>query len=326
MIWTFSEIWNKSVEQREVREIKPREKIWASELGKSDLDIYLKMIGEAPSNDFDDRSIRKFEAGNLFEWIIKIILTRCGIYQESQKWVGYKKDDQSVEVSGKIDHLAGGKINFEKAKQELEVLQLPDFFTKATENILAYFQNKYPEGLPQQGIEVKSTSSFGIEKVYYTGKALAGHDLQAFHYAYNTKIPFIILYICRDDLRMADIPIMPDNEELLNRYHSKIASVSNYFLAKQEPPKEPEIFFDENEGKFTKNFNIEYSGFLTRNYGYKEPMDYSDKWSGIVESWNRVLGRIKQGKEMTKNNLEKFEEMKAMGFDVDFIKSKIIKL
>src|SRR3990167_5501132 len=190
--WSISKIWNESINQGEERPVKPREKMWASELGKADIDIYLKLIGEAVSNPFDARARRKFEAGNLFEWIIKLVLIRCGIYKESQKWVGNK--DFGLEVSGKIDHLAGGVPRYDEATKEIEALALPEMFTKATKNILEYFRANYPNGLPEQGIEVKSTSSFGIEKVYFTGKGLAGHDLQAFHYAYNTKLPFTLLY------------------------------------------------------------------------------------------------------------------------------------
>lgn len=325
MLWTISEIWNKSIEKNNPRPIEPRAKIWASELGKQDLDVYLKLIGEKPSNDFDSRSLRKFEAGNLFEWIVKMILTRCGVYQESQKWVGYKMDESSLEVSGKIDHLAGGKPNIELAIKEIESLELPGLFTRATEDILKFFQNKYPDGLPNQGIEVKSTSSYGIEKVYMTGHAMAGHDLQAFHYAYNTKLPFMVLYICRDDLRMAEIPILPDDPELLIKYQNKIKGLSGYYNAKKEPPKEPEVIFDEKEQRFSKNFKVEYSSYLKRNYGFDTPKEFDDRFGSLVESWNRIIGRLKEGKEMTKNNLEKSEQINMMGFNFEDIKKLIIQ-
>jgi len=207
-------------------------------------------------------------------------------------------------------------VSYDKAKARIEALELPELFTRATENILKYFAEKYPNGLPEQGIEVKSTSSFGIEKVYFTGKGLAGHALQAFHYAYNTKLPFNLLYICRDDLRMAEIPIMPDNEILLKAYEDKIRRVSKFYQDKIEPPKEPEVVFEEITGKFTKNFNAEYSSYLTRNYGVANPDEFNEKFGGTVESWNRVLTRIVSGKELTANNKEKIEEMTKLGFDI----------
>jgi len=316
MIWTISKIWNESIEQRDERPIAARNRLWASELGKSDIDLYYKLLGEKPSNPFDSRAFRKFEAGNLFEWIVKMVLLRCGIYQESQKWIGYKMDNNSLEVSGKLDHLAGGKPDYEKAEKEIANMMLPELFTKATTNILEYFKKEYPDGLPQQGIEVKSTSSFGIEKVYATNEAMQGHDLQAFHYAYNAKLPFILLYICRDDLRMADLPILPDNQKLLEKYQAKIKSISEYYNQKKEPPKEPEIIFDSKLERFSKNFNIEYSGYLTRLYGYQTPNEYDEKIGPKVESWNRVITRIKDKKEMTDNNKEKLTEISKYGFDL----------
>lgn len=320
-IWTISGVWNKSIEQREERPIVSRNRIWASELGKSDIDIYLKMMGEEPSNPFDSRAYRKFEAGNLFEWIIELVLKRCGIYQDSQKWIG--NSEFGLDISGKLDFVVGGKPNYETARDDMSALGLPDLFNRATDNILDYFKANYPDGLPTQITEVKSTSSWGIEKVYETKKALAGHDLQTFHYAYNEKLPATVLYISKDDLRLAEIPIDYKDEELLKRYKTKIEGLAHFYNNKKEPPKEPEVLFEEKNQKFSKNFNVEYSPFLTRNYGYKEAGDYYDKWTSVVTSWNRVIGRIKEGKDMTENNEEKIEEMKEHGFDIEEIKSKL---
>ena len=321
-IWAISKIWNEAIEQKEEKPMVARNRIWASELGKSDIDIYLKLLGTELSNPFDSRAKRKFEAGNLFEWIIKMILIRCGIYNESQKWVG--NTEFGLEVSGKIDHLAGGKPKYEEAKKLIEEMELPELFSRATEKILDYFKTEYLNGLPQQGIEVKSTSSFGIEKVYFTGKGLAGHDLQAFHYAYNEKIPFSLLYICRDDLRMAEIPILPDDKELLVKYQNKIKGVTDFYNKKELPPKELEILWEEGTQRFTKNFNIEYSSYLTKIYGFTTPNDYDEKCGSKIDSWNRVMGRIKDGKTLTDKNKIAISEMSDFGVDVlKLLESKI---
>lgn len=320
---SISRIWNTSMEQGVERPIVPRAKIWASELGKSDIDIYLKLMGTEVTNPFDSRSRRKFEAGNLFEWVVKLIFIRCGVYKESQKWLGYKMPGCSLEVSGRLDHLIGGVPRYGEARKAIEELELPESFTKAAEEILKYFEENYPDGIEEQGVEVKSTSSFGIEKVYFTEKALAGHDLQAFHYAYNTKLPFTLLYICRDDLRMAEIPILPDDKSLLERYENKIKTVSGYFDRKEEPAIESPIVFDEESLRFSKNFNVEYSSYLTRNYGMANPEEFSDTYGSTVEKWNRVLGRMKEGKELTDNNKANLEEMAKWNFDVEIISNKL---
>lgn len=314
--WGISEIWNKSLEQREERPVAPRNRIWASELGKSDLDIYLKMMGIEPSNPFDARSLRKFEAGNLFEWVVMLVLKRCGIYKESQKWIG--NSEFGLEVSGKLDHLAGGIPKYEKALFEADMkgIELPDIFSKIAESVIHSFIEKYPNGMEEQIIEVKSTSSYGIEKVYATGKALAGHDLQAFHYAYNEKKPATILYISKDDLRLAEIPVMSDDQELLKKYKEKIVTMLGYYSNRHEPPKEQPIVFEKETERFCKNFNVAYSPYLTRNYGFKDQAEFDDKYDSIAERWNRVIGRIRDKKEMTDNNKTAIAEMAEFGLDV----------
>src|SRR3990167_9806570 len=71
--WTFTDIWNKSILDRKERPTIARNRLWASELGKSHLDIYLKMQGEITTNPPNARSLRKFEAGNIWEWIVGLI-------------------------------------------------------------------------------------------------------------------------------------------------------------------------------------------------------------------------------------------------------------
>ena len=315
MSWTLSKIWNESLDQRVQKPVSARNRLWASELGKPDIEVYLKLIGEEPTNPFNSRALRKFEAGNIWEWIVKLILLRCGIYKESQKWIG-EQIQGCLEVSGKLDYIAGGKPDYEKAKNEIDNLMLPDVFKRATENIIAYFKEKYPEGLEEKILEVKSLSSFGFDKVEFTGKPIRGHDLQTFHYVKNVGIDGAIVYICRDDARMYQLSIDKNNEELNKKYEEKIKSISDYYFKKETPPIEPAILFDEDEGKFTRNFSAEYSSYLTKLYGVKDQMEFSEKFSPSVERWNRVLARIKEGKELTDNNKQAISEMADFGIDI----------
>ena len=77
MTWTFSEVWNKALEFEPEKKHEPRSHIWASEIGGAYIDRYLKMTGEKPTNPPNARSRRKFEAGNLIEWLVGIILERA---------------------------------------------------------------------------------------------------------------------------------------------------------------------------------------------------------------------------------------------------------
>jgi hypothetical protein len=92
--------------------------------------------------------------------------------------------------------------------------------------------------------------------------------------------------------------------------------VADFYHAKAEPPKEQPIVFEKETERFSKNFNVAYSPYLTRNYGFKDQAEFDDKYDGISDRWNRVIGRIRDKKEMTDNNLAAISEMAEAGFDV----------
>ena len=321
MTWTFSKIWNESLDSREERPVVARNRLWASELGKSDAELYLKLLGTEPTNPPNSRAMRKFEAGNLFEWIVKLILIRCGVYQESQKWIGGRIDSDSLEVSGKLDHIAGGVPKYGEAVKNIDALLLPPFFTKATIAILDYFRKEHPNGLEEKILEIKSVSSFGFDKVEASGKPIYGHDLQAFHYAYNEKKNAAIVYICRDDMRLMEVLIEHNDPILFLKYQDRIKRISGYYNRKEMPQIDPPILFE--DGRFTKNFGAEYSSYLTKFYNVADQLEFDEKYSPSVERWNRVLGRIKEDKEMTDNNKQALAEMSSAGFDIELIKKQL---
>ena len=65
--WGFGEVWNAALVSGESRPLTKRDNMWASELGKAPIDIWLRMNAVEPSNPPNPRSRRKFEAGNVFE-------------------------------------------------------------------------------------------------------------------------------------------------------------------------------------------------------------------------------------------------------------------
>lgn len=322
--WTLSKIWNESLNQNEVRPVEARDRMWASELGKADIDIYLKMMGTEMTNPPNARAMRKFEAGNIWEWIMELVLRRCGIYKGSQEYL-QTQIPNCIPVTGKLDFVAGGKVDYSQADILLGELKLPEMFTRAIKNTLEYFKNEYPDGLEEKILEIKSVSSFGFDKVERTGKPLAGHDLQLFHYLRNKKKDGAIVYICRDDARMIEIFISHEDEELNRQYETKINRVSDFYSKKEQPPLEPIIIFDEIDKKFSKNFSVEYSSYLTMLYGFTDQTAYDDSVSPTVARWNRVLTRIKNEDKMTDDNKEALAEMSENGFDVELIKNKISK-
>ena len=51
--------------------------------------------------------------------------------------------------------------------------------------------------------------------------------------------------------------------------------------------------------------------------------EFDDKYKPLVERWNRVIGRIKEDKEMTENNKEALQEMQDNGFKIEEITTRI---
>lgn len=311
MIWSFFQIWNKSLELgREERPIKARNNMWASELGGSYIDRYLKMTGVKPTNPPDTRSIRKFEAGNFMEWVVGRVLKRAGILIQNQEWLSFQYPGL-VEVTGKNDYFAGGNPDWVAGLKEVEDLELPEFFNRATLSIIEYFSANFPNGLDKIVLEVKSCSLMMFEKYERVGAA-KNHKLQCYHYlkAKNIEEGHIV-YICKDDLRMLEIPVYLNDPEVEQEYKQDIALMTYHLSSGVCPEKEPEIILDVEMGKFTKNWKVEYSNYITLLYGYENQHSFFNTHKGRVAKWNRVLKRCIDGSNMTKLNLEVIEDIKA---------------
>jgi hypothetical protein len=73
-------------------------------------------------------------------------------------------------------------------------------------------------------------------------------------------------------------------------------------VLKKAPPKELEVTYDPETGRFNTNYKVEYSNYLSLIYGYKSPKEYRDTWDSRVSSWNRVFKRIVTGENITAKN------------------------
>ena len=312
--WGFAEQWNKALSGKEEREITPRDYLWASELGKSPIDVYLRLKGTVPSNPPNDRAKRKFEAGNVSEWIVGLILKRAGILKDQQEYCTHQYEGL-LKVTGKADYLAGGKPDLEKFRDEIDTLEMPEVFKRAGEAVVAHLQEHFPNGLVEMPLEIKSCSSFVADMMEKTNKPLRNHRKQLFHYLKSTKREVgRLIYICRDDLRIFEFVVMnPSFVE--DEYRGDIEVITKYFNNNEEPPKEKLVLFDEEEGKFSKNFNVEYSNYLTLLYEFVEPRDYSETYGKMASSFNRVMKRMKDGEKITDKNKIIQDQMIQHGFN-----------
>lgn len=320
--WGFCNVWNESLEKRISKPLKERNIIWASELGGSMIDRYLKMKGVEQTNPPNARSLRKFEAGNLMEWVVELVLQRAGILINKQEWCSYEYPD-CFRVTGRIDFIAGGSPDWNEAENRIHELNLPEFFNRGAEAIIAHFKEKYPNGLTETVLEIKSCSSFMFELYEKKGYNL-NHALQTYHYlkALDMREAHLI-YISKDDLRMLEFGIFNPTTKIEIEYKSDIKTMTDFVRNGTEPEKEKEIIFNGEWGKFTKNWKVEYSTYLAVLYGYEQPMHYADKIEPIVSSWNRTLTRCIENKKMTDLNLEVLKEIKKSFPDFDKIMEAI---
>lgn len=313
--WLFSKIWNESLEEGEERLYEPRERIFATELGKAPVDVYLAMKGTPPSNPPNGRSKRKFEAGNMWEWIVGLVLKRAGVIRSSQERVELQFDGMCP-VSGRLDYIVGGKVNPEEAKAEIAKFELPKAFYKGFDRIVDYLLTKYPDGLADKPLEIKSLSAFMFEILDKSKKPLRVHVRQLKHYMKAKKFNTgHIVYICRDDCRMMEF-VVHDSPEIENDYMEAIALRSGYYKRDEMPPLEKPILWDADMLKFTKNnLGMAYSPYLTLLYKIKDQEEFDLKYLPTQNHFNSVIRRMAAGKKMTPKNEEWKVEMLEMGFD-----------
>ena len=236
----------------------------------------------------------------MMEWLVGTVLKRAGILQENQRWLRFQYPNM-LAVNGKFDFLAGGNPDWDNAEEAIKYLGLPEFFNRASQAILDHFAKTYPDGLEEVILEIKSCSAFMME-LYEKRGANKNHELQLYHYLKATGMKEgHIVYISKDDLRMAEFHV-GNPSKLEDDYKDDISKITDYYFHKTRPPIAKEIVYE--DGKFSQNWKVGYSGYLTMLYGHKTQKEYEDKFKPLASNFNRVLKRRIEGKEMTKKNLD----------------------
>lgn len=310
--WSFASLWNDSLLSFGQRILEPRNYIYASELGGTMCDRYLKMMGTKPSNPPNDRSLRKFQAGNLMEWIVGFVLRRAGILREdgAQQRAGHQLDG-CLRVSGRLDYLAGGTPDWGRAVYEIKHLHLPEFIDHCSMQIIDQLARKYDgQELETVVMEVKSVSAFVFERLENTGRPNPNHLAQNWFYCQVYNLPGKLVYICRDDIQLKEFRVTAEDAEAFRAYREDVETLTAYYLSQQMPPHEKELIWEEGLYKFNKNFRVEYSPYLSLLYGYKSPDDYRAATMPAVGRFNRVFKRVLDDAKLTKDNLEVLQEIK----------------
>lgn len=308
MDWSLGQIWEESFRCVPERPMQSRNRIYASELGGSFYDRYLKMNAHPYSNPFNFRSQGKMMAGKFFEAVVKTILIGTGIYRREQL-KGLIEMPNCLPVSGKLDFVAGGNIDWDEAKHRAEQVKqffafifedLSPFTNHMTDKILIHFKNLFSyTPLMEKILEVKSISGFVFQLVKKGNKPRRGHPLQGLHYLLANKNieKGLLTYISREDVSLHEFDITRE-KGLLKEYKEDVATMTAYYedcigkdYMKHIPPTDPEVLFEEASFKFVKNNKVEYSNYLTMGYGYKNIDHFKEKWDKPIQKWSAVFRR-----------------------------------
>lgn len=244
--WNLEDVWNDAL-ITERRETKPRDYIYASEIGKNYWERYHKMMGVEPTNHYDARVLRKFAAGDLFEQVVGMILRKCGILISEQERVELSATDKHLRVSGRIDFHAGGISDWFEARKRIAGEDWPDAMLNICNKIIDKFEKEYPAGLDNKIVEVKSVNSmlFWAKKDYLLD-AYPWHKFQLLTYLIVLGKTGKIIYISKDDLTIKEFDF-DASAELSEAYYKDLEEMTHYYKNKIVPPKPPSVIFDERK-------------------------------------------------------------------------------
>ncbi len=319
----IAQTWN-SVEELEKRETKPRSHINASDLGGSFLDRWYKMKGEQPTNPYDSRTLRIFAAGNTFEDLLIEVFAKAEILISTQGFTEVPATEKTLRVLGYYDAMIGNVTNWEKQKEifqrrckiedsilemvkgiyEKEGLNVPTHYYRFShyikwqgEKILNGLAEKYPAGLPYPVlVEIKSINSNAFwNKKGYIGVGYPHHILQAYTYQKGTGTKKgAIIYISKDDLSLEECQVIYPTERIEKEWMEDVETMSGFILRDEMPLKEPDMIFEEDQGKhglWKVNWKMGRSPYLTKITGYPDQVSFERAVRAEATPLNRKLGK-----------------------------------
>jgi len=334
MPWDFSSLMNEAISSLPERALVKRTHIWGSEIGGDYCSRYLRMHAHVMTNPPNDRARRKFISGHIFEWIVQLILTLTGVLKEKQLR-GEVQLPGCLLVSGKLDFIAGGDVDWEKAKAEVQAIQklfalsvgdMPPIVFHAIERVLFRMEQMFTRvPLKEYILECKSVSGFVSDLMEKTKKPRPRHPYQILHYLLaNPKVTDegMLVYVNKDSFLCHQFSVTA-SKDLMKGYKDDVKTMTAYIngsgknYLKNMPPKAPEVLFYEDEFRFAKNTDVEYSNYLTYLYGYKDFDEFKWKWYYKVTAWNRVFKRMVKGDNLTPANKVIITDMQIHFPEVD---------
>ena len=170
----IQDILNKTIgakkEEREIKHWHP------SKIGSCMRGVYLERLGVKPDEEFDERTLRVFDVGHIFEdWIINILKKDDSLKIETQVRV----EDAELDISGYADALI--EYNGEKKLYEI----------KSKHSRAFHYMQKMGEGANRH------------------------HEYQLWLYMKILNIENgAILYVSKDDLCLLEYPVLLSDKKL----------------------------------------------------------------------------------------------------------------
>jgi hypothetical protein len=320
--WNLAEPWNEAAKS-ENRPLKPRDYLYASNIFDSNINTYLSMIGVQPSNPANDRSLRKFFAGHVWEYIVKQVLLVCGVYHQEEIKIDATPFPNLLPVHGRCDFLAGGLVDKEEAWAKIKEHNLPDILHGIAHRAIDKWHGL---NLEKKILEIKSVAMYTYDYVEKRRRPIEGHAGQAYHYQRNNSegLKADIVYVSKDTTLLSQFGLPMEHME--EAYMKDIAQKTYYYTRREQPPLDPLMGFDASIGTFSKNLKVEYSNYLTMLYGYASPDDYRRSIMPKVKQWNNALSRFSKvergeltptgkGMKLSPQNHDVRKEIIASGYD-----------
>ncbi|GAF67544.1 unnamed protein product, partial [marine sediment metagenome] len=219
-------------------------------------------------------------------------------------WYNIPADKDHLEVSVKPDFIAGANPNWAMVKQLMKdelLFELMPNLGRIAEALVDHFSEKYPAGMKKILFEIKSINSQVFwSKKDYLQEAYPHHVMQTFAGMKATGLEEgHLFYISKDDLTVAEFAISLKSVALNERYEEDVRQMTKYIKEGIEPPKPPNVVFDERrkkafqhlkktyklDGCFTPNWQIEWSNYITKITGVKgkDKKDVVEKWKSKIK-------------------------------------------
>ena len=308
LAWSISAVWNRElILGREEWSYKARSHIRSSELGLAFRDRWYRMRGIPASDPPDARTLRKFEAGHLFEWLVGQVLQKAGLVAKHNDFISVKLPG-CAEVKGAYDYLVEPPKNWGEARENVRSMNYPRNLERISFKLVDYLQEKLPIiygaddeqaiGMKRMIYEIKSVNSMVFwSRVEILKKGYPHHRLQLFSYLEGKGIlEGRLFYISKDDLTTIEAQVLLEDEETKEAFRKDVELMTEYTKSDNLPPKENDLEFDEKKGKWKLNWKLEWSNYLTMITG----MD-KDSWkSQAGKEMRRLNSQIKDGKELEK--------------------------